>query len=290
VYVRCFGEFEVLGGGRPLVAARDGAGSGPWQAREVLAFMAAQPDGVAMKEQLLNALWGDDAADRGGRRLTVALVRVREWLLEEVPGLRATGSLIVRCHRDGICRLDPDAVSSDVQEFAAALQQAAGLPPEDAKRAYARALALYRGDLLTRPAFGWVEERGETGVTLREELRERYRRATLELARLHQESGDARLAVPLYQSLLRAEPGLEDVVRLLYRCYHRLGDRSALVLEDRRLRQALKEMLSDPDAPDDDPELYAPQPETVALFDRLLADLNARSRGATVGSAATGDA
>jgi hypothetical protein len=46
------------------------------------------------------------------------------------------------------------------------------------------------------------------------------------------------------------------------------------------VRQALKEMLSDldePHDPEEEPGLYAPQPETVALFDEVLAELNARA-------------
>ena len=74
---------------------------------------------------------------------------------------------------------------------------------------------------------------------------------TRRLARLHREEGRPAQAVPLYRGLLKAEPVLEDVVRDLYRCYRELGDLAALIREDRHLRQALRETLSDPDDPDD---------------------------------------
>ena len=83
--------------------------------------------------------------------------------------------------------------------------------------------------------------------------------------------------MPLYRGLLKAEPVLEDVVRDLYRCYRELGDLAALIREDRHLRQALRETLADPDDPDDDPEQYEPEPETVALFDEVRAELEARA-------------
>lgn len=278
VYIRCFGELEISDGGRLILGSGDRVpGGAPHQAREVLAFLACQPGSATTKERLLDALWPDVDLQRGSKRLTVTLVRVRQWLEDQLPALRDVDSLIVRCDRNGTCLLDADVVSSDVQQFLSLIRTAGSLPPDEAKVAYSEALALYTGDLLTQPPYGWVDERGEDGVTLREHHRELHRRATLELARLHDESGDLHLAVPLYKSLLRAEPVLEDVVRLLYRSYRRLGDRTALVLEDRRLRQALKDFLSDPDDPDEDSSLYAPQPETVALYEQLLAELDSRS-------------
>ena len=48
---------------------------------------------------------------------------------------------------------------------------------------------------------------------------------------------------------------------------------SALIREDRQLREALREAYYNPEDPDDDPGRYQPSAETVALFERFLADM-----------------
>jgi hypothetical protein len=66
-------------------------------------------------------------------------------------------------------------------------------------------------------------------------------------------------------------PVLEDVARERYRCHRELGDPAALVREDRHLRQALRETLSDPAGLGDVPGQYPAEPEAVALFDAIRA-------------------
>ena len=244
----------------------------------MLAFLACHPDGAVTKEQLLATVWPEVDAERAGNRMRVAMVRLRALLARQVPGLPAD---VVRAERHGACRLDPAAVWTDAQEFLARCREGLG-PPERARPALERALALYRGDLLTgRGArfYAWVTERDERGLSPRERFREEHARAARRLARLYREEGRADLAVPLYRGLLKAEPVLEDVVRDLYRCYRELGDLAALVREDRHLRQALQETLADPDDPEDEPEQYEPEPETVALFDAIRAELEASGNG-----------
>ena len=106
-------------------------------------------------------------------------------------------------------------------------------------------------------------------MTLRETYRLEYMAAAKRLARLYREDGDAHLAVPLLKRMLQQEPLLEDVVRELYRCYEQLGDLGVLLREDRRLRQALYTAYYDPHNPDDDPGLYPPEAETVAVFEEV---------------------
>lgn len=140
-----------------------------------------------------------------------------------------------------------------------------------------------RGDLLSGHAarfYEWVDERGDSGVSLREHYREEYYRATQRLARIYFEEGRPDLGIPLYKDILKAEPTLEDVVRELYRCYPQLGDLTSLIREDRHLRQALRDVYYDPDDPEDDPASYQPEPETIALCDQVRQQLEASaSRG-----------
>ncbi|MCL5107380.1 MAG: LysM peptidoglycan-binding domain-containing protein [Chloroflexi bacterium] len=271
VVVRCFGKLRVLSGDRELSPeGSSGAQYKPW---EILAFLAAQPDGSTSKERLLNALWPEVDPQRAGQRLSVALVRLRQLLAEQVPGL---SSDMVRCERNGTCSLNTDMIGSDAQRFLRLCRSAAQLSPAQAKATYEEARALYAGDLLVEPLYEWVHEREDGGLSLQEHYREEYLRITTELARLYRNEGQTTMAVPLYKSILKIEPTLEDVVRELYRCYYELGDRSSLVKEDRRLRKALREAFGSDGSAGDDLDECEPERETNDLFERVLADLEAR--------------
>lgn len=272
IQVTCFGTFRVMSGDREL--SPEGEGGAHYKPWEILAYLSAQPEGAVSKEKLLGALWPDVDPQRAAERRTVTLSRLRALLAEQVPGL---GADVVRVERNGLCRLDTTQVSSDVHRFVALCRAAPKLPPAEARKAYEEARELYRGDLLTEPFYEWVHARDDGGLTLREQYREECYRATQRLAQLYRREGQADLAVPLYRSLLEAEPTLEDIARSLYRCYQQLGDRRALVREHRRLKDAIRRMFRTVDDPDDDPELYEPEPETVAVYEEVLADLEARA-------------
>lgn len=275
--VYCLGGFVVRSGDREVTPTGE---DGPrYKAWEVLAFLAASPGGVASREHLLTCLWPDATTEQAINRMRVAMVRLRGLLEHQVPGL---GRDVVRSERDGPCRLDPAAVWCDAQQFWSDCEAAAKSPPELAKEALERALNLYRGELLSARSahsYNWLDERGADGASPRERYREAYFLALQRLARLYAREGQPALAVPLYRRLLKAEPTLEDVVRELYRCYRRLGDLGSLTREDRHLRQALRDTYYDPEDPEDDPDRHQPEPETVELFNRLRAELEA-ARGA----------
>lgn len=275
--VRCLGDFVVRSGEQQLTpSGEEGASYKAW---ELLAVLAAQPDGAAPRDRLLAAVWPDIEPERAANRMRVAMARLRVVLAQQVADLPAG---LVRCERGGTCRLDPTLVGTDVQRFWALCQGAAKLPPASAQHALQEARALYRGDLLSgRGArfYEWVEERDDRGLSLRERYREAYYRATHRLARWHGEAGHPERAVPLYRQVLATEPTLEDIVRDLYRCYPQLGDLGALIREDRHLRQALRDAYYDPDDPEDDPGRYQPEPETLALFQAIRADLEVKAAG-----------
>jgi len=270
--VQCFGPFVVRSSDREI--SPTGNQGGQFKAWEMLAFLAAQPAGAAPRDKLLAAGWPSVDVERATNRMRVAMARLRAVLAEQVPGLR---SEVVRAERDGTCRLDTTLVAVDVHQFLALCRAARKLPPAEARVTYERALALYQGDLLADRSYEWIDERDDSGLSPRERYREEYYQATQQLARLYYQEGHAALAVPLYKRLLKAEPTLEDVVRDLYRCYQQLGDLSSLIREDRHLRRALREAYYEPDDPADDPELYQPEPETIAVFKEVFADLEMRT-------------
>jgi len=282
--VCCLGGFVVRSGERELTpTGEEGASYKAW---EILAFLAAQPGGAAPKEKLLDAVWPEVDEERAANRLRSEMNRLRGILARQVPEFRPD---LVRCDRDGTCRLDTTAVWSDAHRFWALCSAARSLPPGEAKPALEQALALYRGDLLSSRAtrfYDWVEERDDSGVSLRERYRDQYCWVAQRLARLYRREGRLERAVALYKSLLKAEPTLEDIVRELYRCYSELGDLNALIREERHLRQALREAYYDPNDPEDAPDRYQPEVETVELFHRIRRELEERAGGPGVGRAA----
>ncbi|MDQ3702883.1 MAG: winged helix-turn-helix domain-containing protein, partial [Chloroflexota bacterium] len=270
--IHCFGGFEVSWGERRLSATGQ---AGPrHRSWEILAFLAAQPAEVVSTEKLLNAIWPDSDAEKAASALGAALSRLRGVLADQVPGL--TGPLVSRDRIGRTCHLDSAVISSDVHQFVRLCREARRLPSGQAIEAYQTARRLYAGDLLKDASYVWLHERDDDGLTLPERYRETYRLITNELAGLYVQGGQTGEAVSLYRELLRAEPTLEDVARRLYRCFGRLGDRVSLVREHHRLQQALQEVYGGPDALDDDPALATPEPETIAVFEEVLAALDAR--------------
>lgn len=275
IHVRCFGGFTVESGGRAITPAGEAGAS--YKGWELLAFLSVQPTGTVPRDRLLAAVWPDVDEERARRRMRQAMSRLRSALGRQVANLT---SEVVRADRDGICRLETSLIASDVHRFVSLLHQAASLDREAAKPVLAEARSLYRGDLLSGVeirGYEWLDERDDSGVTPREHYREQYYRATRKLARLYSEEGRADLAVPLYKEILRAEPTLEDVVRELYRCYQQLGDLTSLIREDRHLRQALREVYAAMGDVHTDSQEYEPEPETVALFKEIRAELETRA-------------
>ena len=209
--------------------------------------------------------------------LHIAMSRARRALEEQVKGANED---FIRLDRDGTCLLDGALATSDVHRFLALVSQAPGLPAAKARVALEKARDLYQGDLLASPqarTFRWLDNRSG-GLTLRETYRVEYQRAMCRLARLYREDGDFRQAETLLKGMLQQEPTLEDVVRELYRLYGQTGGLAGLRREDRRLRLALQAAYYDPNNPDDDPGLYAPEAETVALYDEIHKALHPTSK------------
>ncbi|MBV9281646.1 MAG: winged helix-turn-helix domain-containing protein, partial [Chloroflexi bacterium] len=267
IQIRCFGEFSVRSADRQLTPYLEDGPS--FQAWELLAFLASQAGMAIARDKLIAALWPRADEEKAANCLRVAMSRLRMVLTRQILDVPPQ---VVRTDREGICRLDTDLVASDVQQFVTLLEAVSALPADQTRAALEKARSLYLGDLLTSREgrlYNWVDERDESGISLKEHYREQYNRATRRLARLWYQAGRAELAVPLYKELLEAEPTLEDVVRELYRCYGQLGDLGSLIREDRHLREALQETYSDGDDAEVKSTYYQPEAETVALFNEI---------------------
>ncbi len=281
--VVCFGGPSVRYRGRQVWPAPGSGDAKPW---EVLVFVACQPPEGATREALAHALWPDDTrATDPGHRLRQLRYRLRNALDKLAPGI--TGD-VVRADASGIYRLDPTIVQSDAQRFLGLYKTGRTSCGAEAIAAYEEARILYTGDLLDGPdarRYAWVDDRDDSGVMLQEHFRRVHHQLTFNLADLYASAGQTDGAIALYRELAQADPGDESIWRALFRLHHRRRDRPALLREERRMRQALRE--SDPDDaadlgldPDVDPEVYEPSAETAFEFDRLLADLGRRGSAA----------
>jgi DNA-binding SARP family transcriptional activator len=161
------------------------------------------------------------------------------------------------------------------------------LPLTEAKGALEQAHVLYRGDLLSGRGtrfYEWVDDRAESGISLREHYREEYYRATQRLAQSYRQLGEVTRAISLYKSLLRTEPTLEDIVREIYCCYQQIGDLGSLIRQDRELRLALQEAYFDSSEPEVESDCCEPESETVALYNEIRSELEAKAAHARSGS------
>jgi DNA-binding SARP family transcriptional activator len=278
IEVRCFGGFDVVAHGRDLTLAASPAEAGE-QARlwELLAFLSVQPEGVVAEADVLAALWPEQDAHTAHTSLVERVERLRGLLQANLPQFARSGMppIVWLDEREMACRLDLGRVDSDVHRFARLCRAAALMREEQAVETWQRARGLYRGDLFDGPGareYAWAIQPFEDGrLALRDQYREQYLRATLRLARRWLRQEQAAAALPLLESLLEAEPLLEDVVRDVYRCHAALGDLRGLEATHERLLAALLRQAG----PDDEgPE---PEPTTAALFAELHQDLELRA-------------
>jgi DNA-binding SARP family transcriptional activator len=131
------------------------------------------------------------------------------------------------------------------------------------------------GDLLEGPdarRYAWVDERGDSGVTLREHFRRLFEQASVKLAELYASSGDLGASIELYREMTELDPGDERLWRALFRLHADRGDRVALVREEHRMRAALRDLATELEH-SSSPQIEEPSRETVHEYQRLLASL-----------------
>ena len=147
----------MLGPLRITAAGREVSG-GMRKARELLAFLAAHPDG-ASGEAVGEALWPGAGPAAAAAQRNLALRKARE-LLRTATGLTAPMWIL---NASGRYRLDPALIGTDLQAF----QRRPGPGPRrrrrDARLAACRAaVALYRGELAEGAGYDWAEPYAET--------------------------------------------------------------------------------------------------------------------------------
>ncbi|MGI8916535.1 MAG: FtsK/SpoIIIE domain-containing protein [Chloroflexota bacterium] len=264
--IRCFGELELLGDGRPLTP---GTNQRPW---ELLLYLALQPAAGVSRDTILATFWAEVEQEQANDRLNTALSRLRTLLARALPDLPSD---VVRLERDGVCHLDAALVWSDAQEFLTRREAARRQPPAAAAATLEQARALYRGEVFRQPAYAWLDEPGEDALTLREFFEEAYAVLSERLARLYTDLGQPAKAAPLYRELLRREPAIQQLAPVLYRCYQALGDREELLRAHQELDAALARNRRRAEATGEDAAAYRLAPATVAAYEQAFAALEA---------------
>ena len=272
IKVICFGGPRVLCAGQLVWPRPETGDAKPW---EFLLYLACQPaEGVA-RDQAVDALWPEDELpEDAAHRFRQLRYRLRR-MLSAVPGAPQTDGI---SFERGVLRLDPGIVYSDAHDFLDIVRRARVNPPHDLTRQLERARELFSGDLLEGPdarRYAWVDERDSNGITLREHFRRHFQQVSTRLAELYTAAGEHDLAIVLYRELTESDPGDERLWQALFRLHAKRGDRLALVREERRMRDALRLLADEIDAPEH-AQIDGPSPETVKEFQRLLASLRDR--------------
>ena len=152
-------------------------------------------------------------------------------------------------------QFQPGILQSDLDEFDAAVRRAAGLPAADALEQYARAVALYRGDVMEPETFEWLDR-------FRPEYRRRFLDAACTAAGLAAELGDVERAAAFYSAGMERAPTDEVFARGLMRCRSALGDPSGVHKVYQVLTEALQREIGVLSA--------VPSAETRALREELV--------------------
>jgi len=149
-------RLSLLGPLRITAAGQEISG-GLRKARELLAFLAVHPGGVS-GEAISEALWPEADPGRAATQRNLALRKARD-MLRAATGLTAPIWII---NAAGRYRLDPALISTDLQAFTGALDQARHAAPQVRLAACRTAVALYRGPLADGTGYDWAEPYAET--------------------------------------------------------------------------------------------------------------------------------
>lgn len=231
-------EVSILGGCRVFTSAGTEVIGLREKAKELLAYLLVNPDGVPA-ERATEALWPEADPRRGRDRFRTVLSNLRGRLAAAL-GEMASPPV----ERNGaICRVDPNLVECDLWRFEAALAEARDASTAEQKRGgYARAAEAYGGDLLDGADCMWVE-------APREKLRDLAVACNCRLAELGQAAGDEDAAVAALERAVDLDPYGEETARRLVGLHGAAGNADAARRVYRRLVRVLQEDLDvDPSA------------------------------------------
>lgn len=219
-------------------------------------LLALWPNNRVHREELLELMWPELDPDLSANNLYKTLHAARRALEPTLqPGAR---SRFIELRRQQIVLVAPGTLEIDADEFERCALEALATPRVESCEA---ALSLYVGDLLLEDRFE------DLFVARRERLRDLRRRVALALGELLVGAGEQARAVELLERLVAEDACDEEAHRALMRAYTLAGRRGDAIEQFRRCVAALGRELD-----------VAPDPETVALHERLRCDAAPQSR------------
>lgn len=250
LHIRTFGRAEVHRDDQDVTWGSESA-------RDLVFLLLSSPDGLG-RDEIIDALWHENASAKSGNRLRVTLHRART----------ALGAPDTITDAYGRLRLSDEVLrASDVYRMYHALSDADHAHGDARSFALTRALGEYGGDFLPHVTADWA-------VRAREEHRAAYTRALIERSLLHCEALHCDLAVRDMVAALRADPYLgENHHQKLMTCLTVVEDKYAATEHYRRFVRFLQDDLGD-----------TPMPETRDLAERVKAGerICTRAPGAAV--------
>ncbi len=221
------------------------------RALKMFCFLASQPDLSATRNQLIEAIWGDEPEEAIERNFHPTLTHLRRSLA--LPASELAPLLFVA----GTYRLNPDFDwLVDAAEFESLAQRGrqrltAG-DADGAAELWQAAWRLYGGPFLDSFEEPWALAR-------RELLEQIYLQVLQGLGDIHQERGHNEPAMDAYRAALVIDPLQERVHLAVMRLYARQGRRDLVRHQFDRLSTILRRELG-----------VEPLPETTAQFHRLM--------------------
>jgi DNA-binding SARP family transcriptional activator len=241
---------RLLGGFRVEHAATSQAVS-DWprrSAKTLIKLLAVQPGHALHREQVIDVLWPKADAESALNSFGKALHVARRALEPRLP--RRHDSAYLRL-RDGMLVLSTEHVVIDTDEFEQLAEYA--LRRQEIT-SYEAALAAYGGELLPEDRYeSWCSER-------RGALAELQIRLLLGMAGAFEQRRSYGEAARRLRDVLQQDPTREDVHRQLMLLYTQMGVPDQAVRQFHDCEAVLRQELD-----------LAPQPETIALRDDVLA-------------------
>ena len=230
----------------------DGQERSHWSRRKpklLLKLLALQSHHQLHREQAMEMLWPDSDPEAAVNNLHKAIHLARHDLEPELNS--AADSHFIVTQGQQILLTAPGELWIDVEEFE---QRAAEAVKGDAEGSCEKALAIYRGDLLTEDLYeDWTAMR-------REQLRSNHQELLMKLAGIYESCGQYQLSIGRLTELVAADPSNEEAHRDLMRLYAVTGHRQQALREYKECCESLRRELD-----------AAPEEATRELYEQIVA-------------------
>ena len=246
--VQTLGQFRVWRGFEEIRAKE-------WQrekAKRLLQYFITCRKQLIHKEQLVEALWGEDGSDGDFKVAMNALINALE------PSRARANSFYILKQNSSYGLNLATGILLDVDEFESYVARGSRVvakDPEQAIRLYRLALNHYKGDFLPECCYeDWCQEERERLLML-------YITTAERMAHMLFDQGEIEECTTLCMRILGKDCCWEEAYRLLMKCYYRQNNRAMVIRVFRQCRDNLKAELA-----------AAPAKETLELYRKLAAD------------------